>query len=161
MNFYKQELTVNKTTKRHNSTTFEVGKPKTESSIRTINLDDFTISKLREWEAYQKKYIFQKGLEKSQYVFVSKHKKAEPPHYRAILKNYKARLNELNLEQIGIHGLRHTHAVMLLEAGASIKYVAERLGHSNVEMTLNVYVHLTEKMKQDDMNKFVNHMGLG
>lgn len=50
---------------------------------------------------------------------------------------------------------------MLLEAGASIKYVAERLGHSNVEMTLNVYVHLTEKMKQDDMNKFVNHMGLG
>ncbi|MBC1650721.1 tyrosine-type recombinase/integrase [Listeria booriae] len=108
-----------------------------------------------------KKYIFQKGLGKSQYVFVSKHKKAEPPHYRTILKNYKARLNELNLEQIGIHGLRHTHAVMLLEAGASIKYVAERLGHSNVEMTLNVYVHLTEKMKQDDMNKFVNHMGLG
>lgn len=50
---------------------------------------------------------------------------------------------------------------MLLEAGASIKYVAERLGHSNVEMTLNVYVHLTEKMKQDDMHKFVNHMGLG
>ncbi|MBC2174233.1 tyrosine-type recombinase/integrase [Listeria booriae] len=83
-----------------------------------------------------------------------------PPH-RTLLKNYKARLNELNLEQIGIHGLRHTHAVMLLEAGASIKYIAERLEHSNVEMTLNVYVHLTEKMKQDDMNKFVNHMGLG
>ncbi|EUJ59489.1 Lambda integrase-like protein(Phage) [Listeria fleischmannii FSL S10-1203] len=49
---------------------------------------------------------------------------------------------------------------MMLEAGASVKYVAERLGHSNVEMTLNVYVHLTDDMKKEDMNKFMAHMNL-
>ncbi|MBC1434785.1 hypothetical protein HCJ39_08300 [Listeria rocourtiae] len=49
---------------------------------------------------------------------------------------------------------------MLLEAGASIKYVAERLGHSNMEMTLNVYVHPTDTMKKDGMNKFANHLSL-
>ncbi|WP_077913417.1 site-specific integrase [Paenilisteria rocourtiae] len=49
---------------------------------------------------------------------------------------------------------------MLFEAGASIKYVAERLGHSSVEMTLNVYVHPTDTMKKDDINKFANHLSL-
>lgn len=47
------------------------------------------------------------------------------------------------------HSLRHTHCSMLLEAGAKPKYVQDRLGHKNVQVTLGIYQHLTENMQQD------------
>ena len=50
------------------------------------------------------------------------------------------------------HSLRHTHCSMLLEAGAKPKYVQERLGHKNIQVTLGIYQHLTENMQQDGDN---------
>ncbi|MCC8050174.1 MAG: tyrosine-type recombinase/integrase [Clostridiales bacterium] len=44
------------------------------------------------------------------------------------------------------HSLRHTHATMLIESGADVKDVQTRLGHSNIEITLQTYVHDTEVM---------------
>lgn len=44
------------------------------------------------------------------------------------------------------HSLRHTHCSMLLSAGASVKYVQQRLGHKNVQITMQVYQHLTKDM---------------
>ena len=52
------------------------------------------------------------------------------------------------------HSLRHTHATRLIEAGAHIKTVSERLGHSNTTVTLNTYVHNTNKMQEDAVNLF-------
>lgn len=46
------------------------------------------------------------------------------------------------------HSLRHTHATMLLEAGANPKDVQVRLGHKNIDMTLQIYTHVTEKMSE-------------
>lgn len=56
-------------------------------------------------------------------------------------------------EQLGIahfdyHSLRHTHTTTLLERGAPLKYVQKRLGHKNIDITLNIYQHLTEGMKE-------------
>lgn len=56
--------------------------------------------------------------------------------------------NDLGLE-FTFHSLRHTHCSMLLTAGAKPKYVQERLGHKNIQVTLEIYQHLTEGMKQD------------
>lgn len=52
------------------------------------------------------------------------------------------------------HKLRHTHATKLIELGAPIKDVQERLGHSNISTTMNTYVHTTDKMKQTTANLF-------
>lgn len=54
--------------------------------------------------------------------------------------------NRLDYPDFDFHSLRHTHCSMLLEAGASPKYVQERLGHKNIQVTMQVYHHLTEKM---------------
>lgn len=48
--------------------------------------------------------------------------------------------------EFDFHSLRHTHCSMLLEAGAAPKYVQERLGHKNLQATMNIYQHLTPKM---------------
>lgn len=50
------------------------------------------------------------------------------------------------------HCLRHTHATMLLEAGANPKAVQVRLGHKNIQVTLDIYTHVTEKMQDDTLN---------
>ena len=52
------------------------------------------------------------------------------------------------------HSLRHTHATMLIEAGADVKDVQMRLGHSNIETTLQTYVHDTEKMVERSVELF-------
>ena len=54
--------------------------------------------------------------------------------------------SDLNIK-FDFHLLRHTHCSMLLTAGAKPKYVQERLGHKNIQVTLQIYQHLTEEMK--------------
>lgn len=61
---------------------------------------------------------------------------------------------KINLEPIKVHGLRHTHASLLFEAGANIKEVQARLGHSNAQITMNIYTHVTEQYRDDFADKF-------
>lgn len=62
----------------------------------------------------------------------------------------------LDIERISVHGLRHTHASLLFEAGASIKEVQHRLGHANIKMTMDVYTHVTRQSRDDFAEKFAN-----
>lgn len=52
------------------------------------------------------------------------------------------------------HSLRHTHATMLIESGANVKNVQARLGHTNIQTTLQTYVHDTEKMSEQSVELF-------
>ena len=52
------------------------------------------------------------------------------------------------------HSLRHTHATYLIESGANIKDVQERLGHTNIETTMNTYVHNTEQLQNQTVAIF-------
>jgi integrase len=53
-----------------------------------------------------------------------------------------------------LKGLRHTHATLLMEIGVNPKVVQERLGHSNISTTLNIYAHATATMQQDAVEQF-------
>ncbi|WP_330896417.1 tyrosine-type recombinase/integrase [Brevibacillus brevis] len=84
------------------------------------------------------------------------------PRYDSHIQNDK--LNEItksnNLHPITVHGLRHTHASLLFEAGASIKEVQERLGHSDIKMTMNIYTHVTRTVKEQTASLFEKFMEL-
>ena len=56
--------------------------------------------------------------------------------------------HKLNYPEFSFHSLRHTHATMLAENDAPPKYLQDRLGHKNLEITNRFYLHLTEKMKE-------------
>ncbi len=64
---------------------------------------------------------------------------------------------DLNIPEFTFHSLRHTHATMLAEAGVPIKYAQERLGHKEVEMTLRIYSHTTQKINEDS-RQILNQM---
>jgi integrase len=53
---------------------------------------------------------------------------------------------------ITIHGLRHTHASILLFAGVSIASVARRLGHSSMNTTQKTYLHIIQELENKDIN---------
>lgn len=56
------------------------------------------------------------------------------------------------LSKISFHGLRHTHATILISSGENVKVVSERLGHTDIKMTLNTYTHVMENMKSKTAN---------
>jgi len=58
------------------------------------------------------------------------------------------------LPAIGLHGLRHTHATLLLEEGVDVKTVSERLGHDSIQSTLELYAHVTPKMRGNAAARF-------
>jgi integrase len=55
---------------------------------------------------------------------------------------------DLNIRDFDYHSLRHTHATVLLEKGAPLKYIQQRLGHKKIDITINVYQHLTDDLRQ-------------
>ncbi|EME7138811.1 tyrosine-type recombinase/integrase, partial [Enterococcus faecium] len=63
-----------------------------------------------------------------------------------------------NFNDITIHGFRHTHCSLLFEAGLSIKEVQERLGHSDIHTTMNIYTHVTKKQKERAADKFAAYL---
>ena len=56
---------------------------------------------------------------------------------------------ELNYPEFDFHSLRHTHATMLAENGVPPKYLQERLGHKDLQVTMKYYLHLTDKMNDE------------
>lgn len=54
-----------------------------------------------------------------------------------------------DLHQISFHGLRHTHATLLIKNGENIKVVSQRLGHKDITVTLNTYTHIMDDMIKD------------
>jgi len=66
----------------------------------------------------------------------------------------KSIINKNGLPAISTHGFRHTHCSLLFEAGASIKSVQDRLGHSDVKTTMDVYALVTASAKEDEIQKF-------
>ena len=60
-------------------------------------------------------------------------------------------VDKANLPKISPHGLRHTHAIMMLEIGNDIKIVSDRLGHSSLNITTDVYLHITKKHEKESI----------
>ena len=68
---------------------------------------------------------------------------------RTVVKHFKAIAKRIGVPDTRFHDLRHSFAVTSLQAGDDIKTVQENLGHATAAFTLDVYGHITEKMRQD------------
>jgi integrase len=73
--------------------------------------------------------------------------------WRRRVREARAALGPDSLKVLTIKGLRHTHATLLLEIGIHPKVVQERLGHSNISTTMNIYSHVTPTMQRDAVER--------
>jgi integrase len=58
-----------------------------------------------------------------------------------------------DVPDIRFHDLRHTHATLLLSKGVNVKVISERLGHSNIKVTLDTYSHVLPSMQEEVAHK--------
>ena len=117
--------------------------PKTPMSIRKISIDDMTVQMLREHKAEQdkKKEIIGSAWLEPDAVFTS-----ATGHYydRSLLNTQFRRFMERHpeLHRVTIHGLRHTHASLLILAGENLDAISKHLGHASADITSRVYAHM-------------------
>lgn len=161
INFDKQQITISKTLTRGLDNRLLVQTPKTANSKRVISVDDKTIEILKKWRVTQKKEYFTRGhntLKKSQLVFSNLSNELLQPH---ITRKYQVKLEKkYGMRRITTHGFRHTHCSLLFEAGASIKEVQDRLGHSDIQTTMNIYAHVSKEKKEQTADIFAKYVGI-
>ena len=137
--FSHQILNVDKTWNYKENGGFQ--ETKNKSSERKVQLDWQTIIKFSE---------LVKDLEQDKPIFINS-------------KIYNSTINDIlrrhclnvNIPIISIHGLRHTHASILLYAGVSIASVAHRLGHASMSTTQKTYLHIIQELENTDIDKIM------
>ena len=77
-----------------------------------------------------------------------------------VYKNFKKVAVEIGCENLHFHSLRHSYAVAALQSGDDIKTVQENLGHYTAAFTLDVYGHVTDKMRQDSANRMQQYIDI-
>lgn len=142
--FSNQMISINKTWDYKTGTGFVPTKNK--SSVRKIQIDWKTVMQFSE---------LVKNLPEDQPIFV---KPGRAIYNETINDQLSRHCRKLNIPVISIHGLRHTHASVLLFAGVSIASVARRLGHSNMTTTQKVYLHIIQELENKDVDIIMRSM---
>ena len=134
VDFKNNKLTISKTIQRiyikdkdNNISKIIVSTPKTKNANREIPINKDFLEILKKLKS-----------EKDNYILSNTSKYVEPRTYR---KYFNKVLRELKIKQFNFHSLRHTFATNCISLGCDYKTVSELLGHANVNITLNLYVH--------------------
>ncbi len=161
VDFENKTIDINKTLTKGLGNKQIIQSPKTKSSIRKVSIDEETLNVLKKWKHQQKAMFFSVGMhvkdDSKQLLFSNSDNTflgVSQFSYRLSKSSKKA-----NLKHVTPHGLRHSHASLLFEAGVPMKDVQERLGHSSIKFTSDIYTHLSAKRKDETANtlyKFAN-----
>lgn len=138
IDFRQGSLIVTKTVERislgNGKTKVVVSEPKTESSLRKVYMPPFIIELLKAYKDEDEKYILSG--------------KSKPTEPRTLQYRFEKILQSADIRDMSFHALRHTYATLCIEKGMDIKTLSELLGHSDVKITLNTYVHSSDKLKR-------------
>ena len=131
-------ISISKTLNRYQ----ETNTPKSKAGLREVDIDTATVSILKQYKKRQQLQSWKLGRSES-IVFTPFTTKYA---YACLLrKRLQSHFKAAGVPDISFHGFRHTHATIMLYAGIEAKDLQYRLGHSNISMTLNTYVHATKE----------------
>lgn len=134
--FAHQTLSISKTWNYKDAGGFQPTKNK--SSVRKIQMDWMVVSQFS---------ALVKGLPADKPIFIKE------KIFNSTVNNVLARhCQKLSIPIITVHGLRHTHASLLLFGGVSIASVAKRLGHSSMNTTEKTYLHIIQELENKDVD---------
>ena len=120
----------------------ETNSPKSKTSLRDIDIDQATVSMLKQYRLRQTKEAWKIGKSESVVFSDFIH---EYPNNRTLQTRLRTHFKRAKVTNIGFHGFRHTHASLLLNSGIPYKELQHRLGHSTLSMTMDVYSHLSKE----------------
>ena len=138
INFKQGSLSVTKTVQRirleNGKSKVIIGTPKTKSSVRKVYMPSFLVDILKSYRSSPELFILSEKL--------------KPKEPRVLQYRFKAVMKKLNMNEFSFHSLRHTYASMCIEKGFDPKTLSELLGHADVKITLNTYVHSSDSLKK-------------
>lgn len=147
IDFESKKIHIEKTieriySKEENKTIVIIDTPKSITSVRTIPINSKLYNILKQIRGKSKKTDFVLASSSEHYV--------EPRNYQY---HFKEILKRSKVKKYKFHTLRHTFATNCIEAGMDIKSLSEILGHADVSITLNIYVHSSDKAKRKYLEK--------
>ncbi|MGG3665199.1 tyrosine-type recombinase/integrase [Bacillus gobiensis] len=137
---------------------FRFGPVKTEKSERSVKVDKKVMEELRSYKAKQSELKMAIRSEYDDQNLIFARKDGQPIYFRTFTTVFNRSIKEANVPKIRVHDIRHTHATLMLEAGASLKDVQERLGHSSIQMTGDIYAHVTPVMQEKSSQAFSDYL---
>jgi len=147
VDFDANALSVRRSLSRGDSSRLIEREPKTQAGRRRIALSPETVESLRRHRVRQLEHRLSAGIvyEDGDLVFVNPFGKHIHPN--TLMRSFARLTKAAKVPPIRFHDLRHTSATLLLAEGVHPKIVQERLGHSDIAMTLNRYSHVTPHMQ--------------
>lgn len=151
VDFKECVISVNRTMQRvqvegkDNKTEIIITTPKTNTSIRQIPIPNMLVD-----------YIIGFKSSNDQYILTNKNGNYIEP--RVMQYKFKKYLQVAGISDANFHALRHTFATRCIEAGVDVKVLSEVLGHSNVNITLDRYVHNSIDYKKDNIERFNDYI---
>ncbi|MCJ8015255.1 site-specific integrase [Paenibacillus sp. KQZ6P-2] len=131
------------------------GDPKTFRSNRTIRISQSLVNDLKyhaNWQNQNKLNL--KDLYKHDLNLVLCRNDGNFMPKSSLFNSFERICMRAKLPKLPIHSLRHTCAVLLLESGADMKYVQEQLGHGSIQITSDVYAHISKKIEEQNIARF-------
>jgi len=151
IDLHRQRLSVTRTIVAVNGR-IESSNGKTANAARTIDLDHRTVNVLTRWRQDQADRFGHVDPELG--LIVSDGGTTINP--QTISQGFERAVAKSGLPKLSLHGLRHTHATLLLKAGVPLKVVSERLGHSTPAFTMATYQHVLPGMQAESAATFAN-----
>lgn len=146
--YSNQSLSITKSlTRKTKKGSFEIKEPKNLSSIRKIKLGNTLDAFMYDFKQKEMKIV---GFDENWYIFG----RLSPLPQTNIDRAKDNAIKKANVKRIRMHDFRHSHASNLIANGTNIVAVSKRLGHSDVNMTLEVYTHLIQK-SEDELVEFL------
>lgn len=139
----------------NNKMKYQLLTPKTEGSIRNITIDPLLVELLIVHQKEQDKIKNDNGPFYNDEGFIFTSNEGYPKTIKHISIRMKRLLQKTNISKhLTPHSFRHTHTSLLIEANVHIKEIQERLGHSDINTTMEIYAHMTQNLKKEASDKF-------
>ncbi|WP_421433495.1 tyrosine-type recombinase/integrase [Streptococcus suis] len=145
-------VSITKTLNRYGS----INSPKSNASIRDIDIDSQTVAMLKEYRRRQIQEAWTLGRSETVVFSDFIH---DYPEDKTLGNRLTTRLRNIGLPNIGFHGFRHTHASLLLNSGIPYKELQHRLGHSRISMTMDIYSHLSKENAKNAVTFYEKALG--
>ena len=133
---------------------FEVTSPKTEGGQRTIMLASVVMQAMKEQQVRQEAARLKAGEKWQEHGLVFCNTYGSYLNPDALLAQFHRLLEKVGLPRMRLHDLRHSAATILLGKGTHPKLVQELLGHSSIDITMDIYSHVIPTMQRDLMEKW-------
>lgn len=161
INLKTNEISVSKTyyNPTNNMKDFTLLTPKTKGSIRKFELDPFVISLIKEHLKQQKEIKMKNRKLYKDQAFIFADEQGYPPTIKKVAIRLQRLMKLMDTEKhITPHSFRHTNISLLIEADIPIGEIQRRVGHTDINTTMNIYTHMTKNTKSTASQLFSSHL---